>query len=373
MNKVVVIGANGSTSLQLVRMLGEANIPFETILITKGFCTRWSKYVKQCTFVDTEQLIPLLEVKKKNCKTKTVLFVHGDRTVELLDAHSEKLKEHYILPLSYKSRNTTKYMDKFNVKQLAKDIGLNVLDSIVLNKEEDSLEQEIDKIEFPCITKAIRSSISGKLDIFICKDIAELSNAIKKARSNEMLVEKFLDKKNELCFQGIAIGGEVYIPIVITYIGTQVAGHYGGHLNISDADTASGYVNLELLSNLVKEIGYQGAFSIEFVLDKQGKAYFMEINMRFGSYDYVLPAVGFNVAKSWATQAIERNKIEHKTAIFEFYDFKHKVLRGHVNLLSWLKTLKSSDIYIYWNKKDPLPFLGYLLDKLLDRFLHKMR
>ncbi len=200
-------------------------------LSQRAFVLDGQKYVKQFTFVDMEQLIPLLDVKKKDCKTKTVLFVHGDRIVELLDAHSKDLQEHYILPLSYKSRNTTKYMDKFNVKQLAKDIGLNVLDSIVLNREEGNLEQEIAKIEFPCITKAIRSSISGKFDIFICKDINELDNAVKKVRSNEILVEKFIDKKNELCFQGIAIGGEVYIPIVITYIGTQVAGHYGGHLN----------------------------------------------------------------------------------------------------------------------------------------------
>ncbi len=365
MNKVILIGGNGMTATQLARMLGEANIPFEAILIEKGYCTRWSKYVKQCTFCDKEQIIPLLEKKKTD--DKTILVVHGDQIVELLDANREKLQEHYILPLSDKSHNTTKYMDKFNVKELAKQVGLNVVDAVILNKEDDNLEQKVANIEFPCFTKAVRSSVGGKYDIFVCKEIADLNNAIKNAKSNEILVEKFIDKENELCFQGIAIGDEVYIPIVITYIGAQVAGRYGGHLDILDATTASKYVELEMLAKFVKEVGYQGPFSIEFILDKEGNPYFMEINMRFGAYDYVLPAVGFDVMKNWVEQKIEKKPIVHKTAMFEFYDFANQVKNGHMSLWSWLKELKNSDIYIYWNKKDPLPFFGFILDRVLAK------
>ncbi len=345
MNKVILIGTNNITTVQLARMLGEINVPFETILVNKGYFAQWSKYIKKCIVIDRKQLIPLLEEKKQD--SKTVLVVHGDANVELLDANREKLQEHYILPLSDKPHNTTKYMDKLNVKQLAKQVGLNVVDAVILNKEDENFEQKVANIEFPCFTKAVRSSIGGKDDIFVCKDIDELNNAIQKARSNDILVEKFIDKKNELCFQGIAIGDEVYIPVVVTYIGAQVAGHYGGHLDILDANSTSEYVDLELMTTFVKEIGYQGPFSIEFILDKECNAYFMEINMRFGSYDSILPKVGFEVMKSWVEQKIEKNPIENKTAILEIYDFKHKVLGKHMSLWNWLKELKKTDIYIF--------------------------
>ncbi|MDP8162125.1 ATP-grasp domain-containing protein [Pasteurella skyensis] len=376
MKNIVIIGTDHYNTLGAVRMLGEIGIvDFEVIILNqKSKMIRWSKYVKKIYFFNDEQTVSFLNHREKK-ENKAIIVACGDMAAEICSDNYDILKDNYILPVSNKKGHTTFYMDKMQQKLLAQKVGFNVADGIVLNRQHNNTITKMKLIQYPCITKSISTTKGGKSDIFICRQEDDVLNAIKNSKSEELVVETLINKKNELCTFGVAIGNEIYIAGVAMYTNLPPNGDYGGCFDIFDDVFLSQYVDIQKMKSWVREINFQGVFCMEFVLDQNGKAYFMENNLRVSGFDYGMHKAGANLVKMWVEQRITRQEIKKTRCIVTMFDFKQQVLSKNLTLWVWFRQLLTCKVFFTWNKKDPLPLFGYFIDGIerkLKRLLKRV-
>ena len=100
-----------------------------------------------------------------------------------------------------------------------------------------------------------------------------------------------------------------------------------------------------------------------------GKDYFLEVNFRASTWNYALTVGGANQPYYWAKSTLmgripsEEMTLRDKPfkAIVEPSDFKRNIRK--LGLFKWLMDLKSAECHYYYNKKDPWPFIFYLLNR----------
>ena len=140
---------------------------------------------------------------------------------------------------------------------------------------------------------------------------------------------------------------------------------------------------MQTIEDVFHEIGYNGVFEIEFLRDKFGKLYFLEINFRYTQYNHALTDMGVNLCKLWMDSVVQGKVESHliklkKDPAFvmnENRDFKDYVLTGKIGLFKWLRDFISSDSYYLWSRKDIkycisfyfLPFKERLKNRILKR------
>ena len=56
---------------------------------------------------------------------------------------------------------------------------------------------------------------------------------------------------------------------------------------------------IEKVEKFIREIGYKGLFSVEFIRDAVGNDYFLEINMRNDGNAYCVQCAGVNLPNIW--------------------------------------------------------------------------
>ena len=139
--------------------------------------------------------------------------------------------------------------------------------------------------------------------------------------------------------------------------------------------------NNKELENKIKEyiqtIHYTGIFEIEFIIDKQGKYYFLETNFRITQYNSAYTEFGVNFpylyAKSTLANRLTLEDINFSTkhpfnVMSEFEDFRISVLGKQISLWQWLKNIKQTDAFLFYNKKDKAPFYYTIWEKIKNAF-----
>ena len=293
--KVVVLGANHHNTYGVIRALGIKGIHPYVILVSKdnnSFLLR-SKYIYDSNILkSTEEVIKYLLDKSDELKGSVVIAC-SDALSSAIDCNCKQLSMYYKLPGSSNQGQITSYMDKDIMSILAREVGLCTPKSWLVSSLSD-----IDQVEYPCITKPIMSKDGSKTDISICSDKKELENVIKKGSCNRYQVQKFIEKDFEYQLIGCSMGGGNVIiipgfsrcirPCPRTNTGFL---HYESIQSISAPIT-----NCE---EFIRKTGYSGLFSIEFLRDKQGQDYFMEINFRNDGNAICVTASGFNLPYLW--------------------------------------------------------------------------
>jgi hypothetical protein len=54
--------------------------------------------------------------------------------------------------------------------------------------------------------------------------------------------------------------------------------------------------------------------------------------------------------------------------MYEFEDFKLSVLGKKVSIWQWLKDIKQTDVFLFYNKKDKAPFYYTIWEKIKNAF-----
>lgn len=82
-----------------------------------------------------------------------------------------------------------------------------------------------------------------------------------------------------------------------------------------------------ILNKMFKEIGYEGIFSAEFMIDKDGKYWFLEINLRNSGWSYASTKLGMNLPLLWADGMLNGKKpINARKKIPDNYFLEKKLL-----------------------------------------------
>lgn len=357
----IVFAIEHYNPLGLIRSLGEQGI-LSVYIAEKGKAelASKSKYVSQCHYVnDVESGYQLLLNKyghfEEECKP--FLFCTDDYTMGYLDERYDELKDKFILFNAGESNRINQYINKSEILKLAKKYELNIADTIVCSKGEIPSH-----VQFPIITKSISPNVGGwKSDVFICKNKEELQSAYEKIKSPTVLLQKYIEKKNELEYYGFAVnkGKDVFISIAADYL-YLIPGYYSPYMNIFNPP----YPEIQdKVAAMIREVGFEGIFSVEFIVDDEDNLYFLEINFRNATWSYASTCAGMNLPYLWA-KSMEEQKIclnEKKEfnafrAMVEPIDYGKRVETGKVSIGRWAVDFKEARCTYYYNKNDIEPY-----------------
>lgn len=374
-HKHIVFGAEHYNPLGIVRSLGESGIsPIGIILQSDRPVTSKSKYMKTKHFVNNvEEGYELLLSIYGNEKYKPFIYTSDDQVTNYLDDKYEDICNKFFFFNAGEKGRVAVFQNKDTILKIANKHGLNVLKTYTVKKGEIP-----DDIEYPIITKAIISTLDHwKGDMFICNNEEELKEAYKKIRSEKVLLQKYIIKKNELCLEGVSVnrGKESVVTIASTYnyINAETYSHYMTVNNLND-------INLEnKLKGIIEEIGFEGIFEVEFLVGANNDLYFLEINFRNSTWSYASTIAGMNLPISWALGMINPEKIhdvykkipEPFMGIVEFDDYRHRVCEQHMGRLKWLKDYKNSRCKYYTGRNDIMPLLSVIKCKIWKDLIKK--
>lgn len=364
MNKVIIIGGFHHNTYGLIRSLGEVGINSDVILEPCQPKVNWlfaSKYIIRTYILsEDENLVDYLLKTYSDEKEKPVVYCGSDSSISLLDNAYNLLKEKfYIFNANGKQGRINHYMNKEAMFPLAEECGLTTIKTWHLKRN------EIDKIEltYPMLIKPNNSLGGVKADIKISYNKEELKNNMHDGV--DYILQEYIEKDYELNMLGLALKTEdnVIFPGVIK----KLREYPLGSSSFARIDSINKYpfLNIDGINKFVRLIGFNGLFSIEFVV-KESTAYFLEINMRNDGNGYMSTGAGLNLPLIWYHYCCgisDNRQSLHLMKPFYFMseetDYKH-ISEGKLSRLDWFKCLFKANAFFIINKRDMKPGLVFL-------------
>ena len=291
-----------------------------------------------------------------NEKEKPFLITCDDRTTGYLDTRYDEIKNRFIFFNAGQPNRISQYMDKNNILEIAKKHGLGVLETKVLRNGEVPRD-----LNYPIITKSISPNVGGwKSDVHICYNEKELESAYKIIKSPVVLAQKYIEKKNELCLDGFCAnqGKDFFIGIASTYK-YLIPGYYSPYMDVFEFKNERVFNSLK---SMMKEIGFEGVFSIEFIVDQEDNLWFLEVNFRNSTWSYASTVAGMPLPYLWARAQHEGSVSDDMSVHFDDFeamvepiDYGKRVDTNKVTLAEWLADFKRAKCTYYFNNKDSGP------------------
>ena len=359
----IVMAIEHYNPLGQIRSLGEAGVqPVYIAIKGRAKIASSSKYISKCHYVDSVEdgykvLMEQYGQEAEKTGLKPYLFCSDDKTIGYLDQHYDELKDKFIFFNAGAQNRVNYYMDKNNILELAKKHGLNVLEARVCKNGEIP-----EGLGYPVITKSISPNVGGwKSDVNICHSEEELVEAYKNIEAPIVLVQKYIEKKNEYCMEGFAAnkGKDVLIAIVNTY-NYLLPDYYSPYMTVKQMDNE--YIR-KALEGMFAEIGFEGVYEVEFLIDQDGTYYFGEINFRNSTWSYAATKAGMPLPVLWAEtqengylREDARKEFEDFTAMVEPIDYAKRVKTGKIDQAEWLKDFKEAKCGYYYSAEDMEPW-----------------
>lgn len=358
---IVVFATEHYNTLGLIRSLGEAGMNPDYIAVKgKAAVASTSKYVEKNHFVSTIDEgyeVLLKEYGNADKGMEPIVLCMEDKVLGVMDEHYDEICDKFIMFSSGKKGRTLEFMDKFKILELAEKHGLKTLKTVVVDR--GVIPEEL---EYPVITKSISPTVGGwKSDVHICENEEELKAAYKNVLSPQVVIQKYIDKKNEYCLDGFSFnkGTDVLIPMESTY-NYLIKGYYSPYMTVKP------FVNQEMqkaLEGMLEEIGFEGIYSIEFLIDQDDNYYFSEINFRHSTWGYASTVAGMNMPELWIKGMVDgeipadsKKEFDSFTAIVEPIDYQKRVVERNMDLKAWVGEVLDSKCPFYFNKNDMEPF-----------------
>lgn len=372
--QVIVIGPSHGNALGVIRSLGEENVrPFFLQVGKKSNFVRHSKYISGSDSVETvEEVIPYLLQHFSDLSEKPFLIPTLDHCSAKIDEAYHILSNKYMMPHANNPGDIGKMMDKQWQHNLANKCGLHTPQTWVISKESSSIPEEI---QYPCFTKSANSLNGGKTNTHICNNADELSRIIEKT-TDTIQVQELIDKNTELDLLGfVAPNGDVFINSGFYFLSCSKTsyGNDARHLSIEDIEKKFP-IDKKRIKEFIRQTSYKvGYFSVEFLIDKENKAYFTEVNLRNDAYTYGTTVAGCNIHhllyKAIKGESYDfSGTITPKNFLADGPDFCEHVLTLHNrrSLISWYRYFKSHDCYTIYNKRDKGPVFAYAKEVLIS-------
>lgn len=369
-HEVVVFAVEHYNTLGIIRSLGEKGLEPDLIAIKgKTNVSSSSKYVRKCYYVNSiEEGYRVLLDKYGNLTKKPFVLFIDDKTLSYVDERYDELKDKFYFFNAGAKDRIYYYMNKYNILEEAKKHGLKTLKTVKCKKGEVP-----DGLIYPIITKSISPVVGGwKADVHICNSQEELLESYKDIKADEVLLQEYIEKKNEYALQGYSVnqGKDMTITEAISF-NYLIPGYYSPYMTCYNMDKED---IKEKLKKLIADIGFEGIFEIEFLIDKDDNYYFSEINFRASAWNYSSTVAGMNMPYLWIKGMLD-GEIDPKdckriekdfTAMAEPIDYGKRVDTGMVTKEEWLADLLACECPYYYNSEDREPFYVMLrnFDKL---------
>lgn len=378
--KVVIIGGVHHNTLGVVRSIGDSPIPKQNMmLILVGLNAKNNDFVSKSKYVDKRNVFYL------NDNTDIVPFLlnndRGEKKVIICcsDGAAEQVIKNKHVLLNYHCPSTTVdidvLMDKQEQSTFVRSRGMLIPNSTIIEKNNcTSLNWD----EYPCIIKPIKSICGGgKDDIKIAKTHDDLVDKIKNDLSEIVQVQKYIEKEMEYQLIGCSLnsGEDVIIP-GYTRILRQQKNTNTGYLEYSPLSNIQ--IDIDRVKKIIKDFGYNGLFSMEFIRDFNGDDYYLETNFRNDGNAYCVKSAGVNLPFIWCYYSVfgelpsEISKTSNNTVMFipDLEDLKlgYKT----VGIIKWIRQFFQSKSHAVYDLNDIKPIVSQVIMRI-DRYLKKRR
>ena len=202
------------------------------------------------------------------------------------------------------------------------------------------------------------SAFGEKSYIAICHKADDLSAAlevyIKKSCHKILIQDLVTDIKLEIGVTGISLpNGEVIIRGIFYKQGIIGGSAVFGKYSIEERPELYGKIK-----KYIHEVGYVGIFDMDFLEDSQGRYHFIECNYRNGAYGYAVTAAGFNMPYIFF-QAITSQLWDEPKNLRSvvFMEERSYILNLTMSFWRWLKDVLSTDVFLWFNRKDMKPYI----------------
>lgn len=358
MNKVIVIGGDHHNTLGVIRGLGERGLYPEVILASLSTMTYVdaSKYVSKVIKIkDESEVLEILISQYGKEKETPIVICCNDKFSGIIDENYESLKGWFYLPGADQQGRISWLMNKKVMADLAIEVGLSIPQSLYIT----DMSQGLSEIKLPCIIKPIESRKGSKTEIAICKTRVELQNYAKAHDLRNDQIQVFIDKDFEYQLIGCSTKSEVIIPGVSKIL-RPCKGSNTSFLHYTPLE--EGFCDIEKCKEYVRRTGYHGLFSMEFLRDKNGEDFFMEINFRNDGNAICVTAAGMSLPYIWYLDCIgadyseERQKRINPVYVMpDMAELKLLVTR-QISLKEYILDFMKTDKFMEYDKKDKRPF-----------------
>ena len=114
---------------------------------------------------------------------------------------------------------------------------------------------------------------------------------------------------------------------------------------------------------MFEEIGFEGVFEVEFLIDKDGTFYFMETNFRASAWNPTCKFAGMPLPYLWIKgmengyiDPADRKEFEPFTSMSEVIDYAKRVEGGMCSIAEWLRDFKDAKCVYIYDKEDRGPW-----------------
>ena len=358
MNKVVVIGGDHHNTLGVIRGLGERGVFSDLLLVTplKLSFVDGSKYITKCQKVSNDdEIVDFLLENYKDENDKPVIICCSDSSSGVIDDHRDKLKPFFILPGANEQGRISALMSKKCMAELAIEVGLDIPRTAYINNP----DKELVHISLPCIIKPLESRKGSKKEIAICKTLEELNNYAVSHEIRNDQIQVFIDKDFEYQLIGCATKSEVIIPGVSKIL-RPCKGSNTSYLQYTPLE--DGFCEIEKCKEFVRRTGYHGLFSIEFLRDKNGNDYFMEINFRNDGNAICVTAAGMSLPYIWYLDCIGQDYTEEVnkkiSSVYVMPDMAELklLLTRQISIKEYISDIRKTNRFMEYDKRDKKPF-----------------
>jgi len=366
---VVIVGGNHHNTQGVLRSLGQKGIKCIVVIHSQSesecFVIK-SKYVKEgYVEKDNNSLINKLKIiaERYTEDNKPVIICTSDEASSLVDCYHDELSKLYCIPGASKQGLITAFMDKSCQISLAKELGLKIPTTWILNNTEDLVQ-----VTYPCIVKPHSSVNGSKSDIRIFRNQEELTFFWNTTLQKPVLAQNYVEKDFEFQLLGCSLnkGNEVIIPGYTRIIRSSERTNTGV-LNYQAIDFD---IDIDKCQQFFRTTGYSGLFSMEFIHSKDGNNYFLEVNFRNDGNAICVTAAGVNLPYIWYLSQIgedydnEKAKQVHRVNVIPvFDDYFHFVRTKKIGVLKWLVDLCKADCFMDIELGDLRPLFKRILKK----------
>lgn len=379
--RVLVAGRNYSSNLCMARAVGMAGYEVEVFRLFKvlpefGTIRRYlkpdaySKYVKAfhvCVSLNKNQIIfeKLLAIADK--RKRMLLIPTDDLVADVIDEHYKKLQKYYILPNVHGiSGEVGRLMSKDVQGSLARAAGLPVINSCLITVKHGKKPIIPGSVIYPCFVKPNISKNSSKGKMRRCNNETDLRRTLRRyAREGdvEMVCQEFVAIEKEYSILGVSTKDGAIGP---GFFCADAGGHGGrrGVALMGRVLPLDKYKELiDKVVSFVGSLGYEGLFDVDLIEDKNGKFYFVELNLRFGGSGYAITASGLNLPGMYADYAVFGKPIDMNAKIERpgksFLNERvalGEYLGGFITYKDIKAAEKKADICFIKNDEDPKPY-----------------
>ena len=376
MNSVIVIGKNYSSTLGLIRSLGEAGYEVRLLALQKRVfeIAAKSRYVKKALYVEIdffereteeEELRALEELRGND--DRILVIPCRDITCMMLERNWDRLSGHFYIPnINDLPGELDRFSDKFIQEELARACGIPTPDGKIYDTDERGIMQSLSEVEYPCFMKPLSSSKSEgeKRHLLLCHHAEELQAGMEKARikgkCQQVLIERYLPVDQELSAYGVAANGKVFIPACMR----AIRDGFGGHRGVAaEGEVVSSSILGDLkpkLEEFVRRSGLNGLFCID-LLECGGERFFLEMNLRMGGSCYAVTMAGANLPAALADM-IYHNSDEGPEDIVASVCFESELIdidnyiKGFISYRDMKRHLAGGQAHFIQSDEDPEPW-----------------